>query len=86
MIATKYGAHLCCRQHDRNRQTAPQGADLPAPAFRPVECEEEQCGLARSYGFADLLEAGNRMTSSAPETDRVQATLYQQRLDAIREP
>jgi hypothetical protein len=86
MIATKDGAHLCCGQHDRNRQTAPQGADLPAPALRPVEREEEQRGFASSYGFADLFEAGNRKTSSAPETDRVHATLYQQRLDAIRKP
>jgi hypothetical protein len=86
MIATKDRAHLCRGQHDRNRQTAPQGADLPAPAFRPVERKEEQGGFARSDRFADLLEAGNRKTSSAPETDRVQATPHQQRLDAIRKP
>jgi hypothetical protein len=86
MIATKDRAHLCCGQHDRNGQAAPQGADLPAPALRPVEREQEQGGFARSYGFAGLLEAGYRKTSSAPETDRVQATLHQQRLDAIRKP
>ena len=86
MIATKDRAHLCCGQHDCNWQAAPQGADLPAPAFRPVEREEEQGGFACSYGFAGLLEAGYRKTSSAPETDRVQATLHQQRLDAIRKP
>jgi hypothetical protein len=86
MIATKDRAHLCCRQHDRNWQAPAQGADLPVPTLRPVEREEEQCGFARSYGFAGLLEAGYRKTSSAPETDRVQATLHQQRLDAIRKP
>jgi hypothetical protein len=86
MIAAKDRAHLCCGQHDCNRQTASQGADLPAPAFPPVEREEEQRGFARSHGFAGLLEAGNRKTSSAPETDRVQATLHQQRFDAIGKP
>src|SRR6516165_12208922 len=86
MIATKDRAHLCCRQHDRNWQAPAQGADLPVPTLRPVEREEEQGGFARSYGFADLLEAGYRKTSSASETDRVQATLHQQRLDAIRKP
>jgi hypothetical protein len=85
-IATKDGAHLCCGQHDPNRQIAPQGAGLPAPAFRPIEREEEQRGFAGSYGFADFLEAGNRKASSARQTDRVQTTLYQQRLDAIRKP
>jgi hypothetical protein len=86
MIATKDRAHLCCRQHDRNWQAPAQGTDLPVPTLRPVEREEEQCGFARSYGFAGLLEAGYRKTGSAPETDRVQATLHQQRLDAIRKP
>jgi hypothetical protein len=86
MIATKDRGHLCCGQDDCNWQAPAQGADLPAPAFRTVEREKEQGGFARSYGFADLLEAGYRKTSSAPETDRVQATLHQQRLDAIRKP
>jgi hypothetical protein len=86
MIATKDRAHLCGGQHDCNWQAARQGTDLSAPTFGPVEREEEQGGFARSYGFAGLLEAGYRYTSSAPETDRVQETLHQQRLDAIRKP
>ena len=86
MIATKDRAHLCCGQHDRNRQTASHGADLPAPTFRPIECDEEQRGFSVTRGVADLLEASNRETSPAGETDHVAATLYQKSLDAIRKP
>src|SRR6516164_4626254 len=86
MIATKDRAHLCCGQHDRNWQAAAQSENLPPPAFRTVEREKEQGGFARSYSFASFLEAGYRKTSSAPETDRVQATPHQQRLNVIRKP
>jgi hypothetical protein len=84
MIATKYRAHLRRGQHHRNRQTAPQGADLPATAFRPVEREEEKRGFARSHDLARFLEAGDHEARPAPETDRVHATVHQQRLDTIR--
>ena len=86
MIATKDRAHLCRGQNDRSRQTAPGGADLPAPAFRPIEREDQQANFAGSHRVTDLLEPGNRETSPTGKTNHVQAPLHQQGLDAIREP
>ena len=82
-IAAKHRGQLCRGQDRREWQTPSQRTDLAASALGSIQCRKQHRGSPGTHRFTHLLKPGDGETSPPRETDRVAASLGQQKLDAI---
>jgi hypothetical protein len=84
MLAAKSRPNLCRRQHADKRQVARQRLHLPAGARRPINRGDEHSYLSCSDRVPHSLEPADSEASSASETNRINAALREESLDAVR--
>jgi hypothetical protein len=85
MLAAKSRTNLCRRQHAYKRQVAREPLYLAAGARGPINSGDQQGCFPCSQRIDHSLEPANGEASPTGETERVNAALRKNSLDAIRE-